>query len=291
MEKDQPKSQWDLSAAPDLEKLVNTSVEKQLKLYKVGFWAFAAGFGLFIAIGLLTRGELFQAMLKGFYPPSDIYADVMTEFMKDEVAKKRLINETDYSQISIDTADFETFPQLGKEIPQRVWSVVSSGTEENYGKMIGQPAFFNALVQYHTDVAKSFLLPSQSKLERARKVMEIGKIPLDVQLLMAGKDAEGNNTARCYKKFDNRELQAIMVIPETTSPEEYSWYDCSFGWPSITLKVDSVDGIRLVGVRRNGKAKNLILLLSQEAAKQLQLQNWESYKANAFGKVMITNAE
>lgn len=241
--------------------------------------------------GLLTQGQLFQVIVKSFYTPEDIYVDVMTEFMNDEEAKKKLINNTDYSGVSIPEAGFETFPKLYKEIPSRVWSAVSSGSEDDYGKMIAQPAFFNALVKYHTDVAESFLLPINSKLERAKNIMEVGRIPLDVQLLMAGKDADGVPTARCYKEFSNDRLQAILVIPEDMSPKELAWYDCSFGWPLITLKVNEVSGIKLVGVRRNGQSNNLILLLSQEAAKELDLAHWESFKSNSYGKVEIINAE
>ena len=213
------------------------------------------------------------------------------EFLKDDDFKTQLVNKTNYGDLTIPEATLNTFPGIGKQLPSTVWSTVSTGSEGDYEKMVSRREFFNALVKYHTDVAKSFLLPTSSELDRANKILEIGKIPLDVQLLMAGETAEGVNTATCYKPFRNAEMQAIMVIPEAANPEEYSWFNCAFGWPDITLKINNTDGIRLVGVRRNGKTKKLIILLSKKAAESLKLSGWDSYSANSFGKVVITNAE
>ena len=256
-----------------VEDEVQKAISNNLKLYKVAIVAFISGFVLFLSVGVFTKGEMFKAVIKSIYPPREIYKDIVNEFANDK----------DFT--------LNTFPKLEKEIPIQVWNTVSEGSEEDFEKMIAQDAFFNALVKYHTDVAKSFLLPTSSTLERAHKIMEVGKLPLPVQLLMAGKDAEGKQTATCYKQFRNDELQAIMVIPKSVKPEEYSWFNCAFGWPTITLKVNDVDGIELVGVRRNGKTNKLIMLLSRKAAERLELPGWRKYSSNTFGKVKITNAE
>jgi len=274
-----------------VEEEVQRAINSNLRLYKVAVASFIAGFALFISVGLLTRGEMFKVILKSFYPPEDIYADVVDEFLKDKEFRTELVNKTDYGELVIPNATLKTFPAIGEQLPKTVWSTVSSGKEDDYGRMISRREFFDALVKYHTDLAKSFLLPTSSQMDRASRILEVGKIPLEVQLLMAGSQAEGENTAVCYKTFRNAELQAIMVIPESAREEEYSWFNCSFGWPEVTLKVNGVDGIRLVGVRRNGKTKNLILLLSQKAAESLELVGWDTYTANSFGKVVITNAE
>jgi len=274
-----------------VEEEVQKAISANLKLYKVAVVSFIAGFALFICVGLLTKGEMFKVIVKSFYPPKDIYADVVDEFLKDEEFKTQLVNKTNYGKLTIPDVTLNTFPGINKQLPETVWSTVSTGEEDDYGKMVSRPEFFNALVKYHTDVAKSFLLPTSSKLERASKILEVGKIPLHVQLLMAGENAEGVNTATCYKPFRNQEMQAIIVIPESSKPEEYSWFNCAFGWPQVTLKINETDGIRLVGVRRNGKTKKLIMLLSQQAAKALDLPGWDKYSANSFGKVKISNAE
>lgn len=246
---------------------------------------------MFVLAGVFTQGNLFKVIIRSFYPPKDIYADIVGEFLNDENFRKQLIYNTDYSKISIPGAGLKTFPKLNEDIPHEIWQTVSLGEVGDYEKMISRPQFFEAMSKHFSRLTNSFLVPNVNKFKRAYEIMAVGKIPQDVQILMVGKHSEGNYTAKCFQEFTNNELQAIVVIPESLPESEYSWFDCTFGWPTTTLKINNVDGIKLVGVRRNGKSNKLLVLVSQKTAKLLDLEGWESYKSNSYGKLVITDAE
>lgn len=238
---------------------VKTQVEASLRTYKVAALAFAAGFALFLTIGFISRGQLFEIVVKSAYPPESIHNDL-----------KPKLNST-------------------------VWSTVTTGTKEDYEKFVSRDEFYEALRQYHTDLVKTFLLPTRERAVRSHEVLQAGKTPLDAQVLMVGKEYDGKPTARCHQEFKDKELQAIVVIPKNADLAEFAWLDCAFGWPRLTLGIrvgsKELQGLRLVGVRRNGGTQNLQVLLSQESARQLELANWQSHKASAFGKLRVVAAE
>ena len=95
-----------------IEEEVQQAINSNLKLYKASVVSFIAGFALFISIGLLTRGEMFKVILKSFYPPQDIYADIADEFLKDKEFKNQLVNKTDYGELVIPNATLKTFPAI-----------------------------------------------------------------------------------------------------------------------------------------------------------------------------------
>ena len=257
-----------------IEEEVQKAVSGQLKIYKVAVIAFIAGFALLLSFNLVTEGEIFKTVIKGIYPPQEIYKDIVEVFEDDESFK------------------LDKYPHLEKEIPKQVWDTVSEGSEDDYEKMVSQDAFYNALIKHHTGVVETILLPTSSREKRAREIMKnLKDIPLDVQLMMAGEEAHNTPTARCHKTFKNNKLHAEMVIPESAEPQVYAWFECTIGWPTITLKVNEVDGVKLVGVRRNGKSKHLSLLLSRKAAQDLELPGWEDYTSYTFGRMMITDAQ
>jgi hypothetical protein len=247
------------SVKGDVSAAVRSEVENSLKLYRVAAFAFAAGFAVFLTAGLVTRGQLFESMMKAIYTPENIYKD------------------------------------LQPEVTSTVWSTVTSGTAQDYEKFISRNEFYEALRAYHTDLVKTFLLPTRERTVRAREVLQAGKVPLDATVLMAGKQYNGKPTSRCFKQFVDSDSQAIIVIPESADPAEFGWFDCAFGWPKLNLALKvgdkEVDDLQLVGVRRNGGTERLQVLLTQEAAKRLQLSGWEEYKAHAFGKVRVASAE
>lgn len=176
-----------------------------------------------------------------------------------------------------------------------VWRAVNSGSDDNYKEFVSNQKFFQALREYHPDLVKTFLLPTRDRAVRASEIMEVGKVPLDVQILMAGRGAGGQPTARCYQELRNERLQAIVVIPENADPAEYAWFDCRFGWPKFFLSLryrdTEVGNIELVGVRRNGGTETLVVLISSAAAEALQLSAWRTYEGIGYGKIRITSAE
>jgi hypothetical protein len=239
--------------------LVKQQVDGSLRTYKVAAAGFAAGFALFLTIGFLSKGQLFEIVIKSAYPPENIHNDIK--------------------------------PKLSST----VWSTVASGTKEDYERFISRDEFYEALREYHTDLVKSFLLPTRDRAIRASEIVKIGQTPIDANILMVGREFDNKPTSRCHQTFKDNEAQAIVVIPNTADSMEFAWLDCAFGWPQITLRVQSgskeFSNIKLVGVRRNGKTPHLQVLLSQEAARQLDLSGWRQHKANSFGKVRVASAE
>ncbi len=239
-----------------VERLVKSSLDSQLRTYKIAVSAFLLGFLLFVSAGLITEGALIESIIKSIYKPSAIYKDIESS------------------------------------LPGGVWSAVTSGSEDDYKKFVSKHEFYTALSEYHTDLVRTFLVPNREPLIREREIMRVGSIPEDIQILMGGAQIEGQPTARCHKQFKNAEKQAILVVPESFEKTDYAWYDCAFGWPKITVAIEyqdkNIGGIELVGVRRNGGTKQLIVLVSQKAAKDLDLPGWETHKANAFGKIRVS---
>lgn len=233
--------------------------DESLKVYKVSLLAFFAGFAVFVTIGLLTRGQLFESVARSLYPPASIHNDIK--------------------------------PQLSTT----VWSTMNSGTTQDYERFISRAEFYEALRTYHTDLVRTFLLPTREKSIRASEVMRAGKTPLDATILMVGQEYDGKPTARCHQQFSDQESQAIVVIPKSSDAGEFGWFDCAFGWPSITLSIKvgdkQINDLRLVGVRRNGGTERLQVLLSKEAAKRLDLPGWQDYKAHSLGRVHVASAE
>ena len=257
-----------------IEEEVQKAISNKLKLYNVAIIAFIAGFVLLLSIDVVTEGAILKTVIKSIYPPHEIYNDIVEVFEDDENFK------------------LDKYPHLEDEIPKHVWKSVSAGSEDDYEKMVSQDAFYNALIKHHTDVVETILLPTSSRGKRARQIMKhINDMSLEVRLMMAGAQAHGESTARCHKTFRDDKLHAIMVIPESAGRLEYAWFDCTFDWPTITLKVGGVDEIELVGVRRNGKSKQLSLLLSRKAAQDLNLPGWDNYTSYAFRRMEITDAQ
>jgi tetratricopeptide (TPR) repeat protein len=242
-----------------IDKIVHDSVTKHINYYKKILYAFSFGISIFIAIGLLTKGQLFEIILKNIYKPAHIYTDIK--------------------------------PKLKKGI----WETVSSGSEDDYCNFVSKNEFYNALKKYHTELVKTFLVPNRSPVTRAREILRVGTIKEDVHILMGGKHLEGRVTARCYKKFLNSTKQAILVIPKSFERSEYSWYDCSFGWPTIFLSIEYEDkvcnNVKLVGVRRNGKTKYITILISKKVAKDIDIPGWNNYTANGYGKIFISKVD
>lgn len=242
-----------------ISELVKQEVNKTLNFYKIIVGAFISGIVAVIAAGFLTKGEILEGAVKSIYTPEKIYSDIKWN------------------------------------IPKSVWESMNSGTADNYKDFVSKNEFYEAMQVYHSDIVKMFLLPNQDRAVRAAEILEVGKIPLDIQILMAGSHVEGKPTENCNLEFHNSNSEAILVIPENSKPTDFSWYDCSFGWPKLSLAIKAgnreIDGIRLVGVRRNGKSKHLTVLLSRTAAVELGLPGANSYKSKGFGKIRITGAE
>ena len=271
-----------------IDSSIEKYVQRELRVYKVAFFAFIAGFVFFITIGLLSKGELFRFIIKTIYPPNMIYTDISVELEKDAKLKNSLVENADYDQLTISNATLKTFPTLSKQLPSTVWSTLSSGERDDYVKMVSNRDFFETILEYHTDLAQIFIHPTSNRARLKTEIQNYGKVPFDVQLLMAGAHLENMPTKHCSKSFHNASLQAILVIPDTYPAKELGFLDCRFGWPRIKLKVNDVTGIELVGVRRNGKTNRPILLLSREAARQLKLNGWGSYSSNGYGTAQVS---
>lgn len=279
-----------------VEKKVASTIAENLKVYKIAFWSFVAGFCAFISLGLINEGAIFRSIIKSIYPPELIYKDVVQEFLKDEEFKTSLVNKTDYSKLEIKGAGFDTFPALNTALPDKVWNTMVSADTEKYEELVSKREFYEALKVYHSDITKSFLTPSNNKLETIAKIEKVKDVQVDVQILMAGKKAETKKTAKCYNWFKNDEYHVELVIPATYPDYELSWFRCDLSWPEIQLKL-VVGGtalkspVKLVGARRNGKATSPVLLISQKIAEELKLDNWEEYKSKAFGSVSVASAK
>ncbi|WDT85124.1 hypothetical protein [Alteromonas sp. 009811495] len=274
--------------ADQIELIIEERVKRELRVYKVAFFAFIAGFVFFITIGLISKGELFRFIIKTVYPPNLIYTDISVELEKDAKLKNSLVENADYDKLTIPNATLQTFPTLSKQLPSTVWSTLSSGEREDYVKMVSNRDFFETILEYHTDLAKIFIHPTSNRARLKAEIQNHGRIPFDVQLLMAGAHLENKPTKHCNQDFHNGSLQAILVIPSSYPAQELGFLDCRFGWPKIKLQVNNFSGIELVGVRRNGKTNRPILLLSREAGRQLKLNGWNSYSANGYGTAQVS---
>lgn len=279
-----------------IEKKVTLTVSENLKIYKVAFWSFIAGFMLFLTLGLVNEGAIFRTIIKSLYPPKEIYKDVVNEFLKDEEFKNSLVHKTDYSKLEIKGASFETFPQLNEKLPEKVWNTMAKGSSEDYSEFVSRDEFFEALKSYHTELTESFLVPSNSKVEILSKLEKVMDIEIDVLVLMAGENAHTAQTANCYNWFENDSYHVELVIPKTYSAQELSWFRCDFAWPEMYLTL-TVDGselptpVKLVGARRNGNSNKPVLLISQKIAQDLKLHSWERFLSKAYGSISINEVK
>ena len=163
-------------------------------------------------------------------------------------------------------ANVETPPDLEGTIPLKT----------------SESQFFEALTEYHSEILA--------------KLSKVKDVKVDVQVLMAGKNAETAKTANCYNRFKNQENHVELVIPKSYSDNELSWFRCDSLWPEmyLTLEVDGIilkTPVKLVGVRRNGNADSPVLLISQKIAQNLDLDGWKEYKRKAIGTISLASVK
>lgn len=278
-----------------LNKLIEARIQSAIKPYKWLFWGFVSGVTLFVSAGVISQGALFEAIVRSMYPPTSIAKDTKDILANDSEFREAVFRKTDFGSLTIADASFDTFPAIADAMPATVWEHVVNGDRANYIKLVQKPEFFQALRKYHADTTRRFLLPSLSNAERAAEIEEVGQVPIDVQILMAGSQADNTTTASCRRTFRDTELHAELVIPKSYKDEELAWFNCTFGWPQTFLEVSVSDtkasGVKLVGVRRNGKTKRPILLVSQRTASALALPGWQSYSSNINGQMKVHRAE
>ncbi|CAN2041237.1 conserved hypothetical protein [Candidatus Magnetomoraceae bacterium gMMP-15] len=273
----------------DIVQTIQTCIRQELRKgrrkYFVLFILLTMVTGLFLSMESSSRQFFLESVGRSIYPPKSIYRDIKSEFLNDQDLLENLF----YKQKP------KTDTPTDKNITGEIWATLETGTRENYSRIVDKSGFYEALLDYHKELIKSFIVPKSDRRARIRDILEIGKIPLNTQVLMVAKRLDGRQTAKCFKTFRQNKLHAILVIPKTASPEEYSWFNCDFRWPNMHLKLSvkgkSVSDIKLVGVRRNGKTKKLIILVSKKIAQELNLAGWKKYRANDFGVLTVDSAD
>ncbi|WP_116473080.1 hypothetical protein [Zobellella maritima] len=228
---------------------------------------------------------VFTAAVKKSYPTTEIYSNVKVLFLQDNQFNELLFND--------ETLD--SFPRIRNEIPGEVWQTVKEGKAADYKQMLENPGFYRALAEYHQDLIKRFVQPNSNRQALIAQIMELGRIPANVKILMPEEAANNTQTKRCRRMFSHESKMAILVIPETFAEQDYSWFDCKYGHPKIGIRIDSLgeslDNVQIVEVRRMGNSPVIRLLVSKKVAEGLKLPGASEFAANAPGEILITSAK
>ncbi|MCA9440528.1 MAG: hypothetical protein KC964_06960, partial [Candidatus Omnitrophica bacterium] len=93
--------------------IITAIVDDKIKHYRSVGIAFAIGISAFISLGLLTRGQLFQVICEGMYPPLVI------------------------------------FEKTKGQIHSEVWETLKSGSKEQYSGFLDRGEFKEAFTEQH----------------------------------------------------------------------------------------------------------------------------------------------
>ncbi|MEN8213623.1 MAG: hypothetical protein ABFR19_04605 [Pseudomonadota bacterium] len=181
-----------------------------------------------------------------------------------------------------DGTNVETPPDLETTVQDRIHDTVTSTDVQKDRELASDDEFDEAVSQHHSEIIA--------------RLSEVKDVEVDVQILMAGRNAESAKTANCYNWFMNLEYHAELVIPESYPGHRLSWLRCDASWPEMYLALN-INGIplqtpvKLVGVRRNGRADTPVLLISQKIAQDLELDGWEEFKSKASGTLSLASVK
>ena len=285
----------------DSEDSINQRIDERfsnlISPYKWVAIGFVSGLTLFVSAGVLSKGVLFETLISSMYPPDAIVEDTYNLIAENKQFREELFKKTDFADLTIRSATFETFPSIEEAMPSKIWQHVVSGDEEKYKELVTRPEFFNALKEYHEAITLKFISPSLRPAALADEILNVGEIPYPIKILIGSEELDNQPTSTCRELFQHEIRHAILVVPMDFPREELSWLNCSFGWPSIFLEIAypnldnpiaSINDVQLVGLRRSEKSAIPFIIVSQKVAEEIELPGWETFESNMDGAMRVS---
>lgn len=239
---------------------VKNGISDEVKLKTKFLAVFAAGFFLFVTIGLLQRETLFKPVVKFVYPPQDIYKEIT------------------------------------KDVESNVWMTMKTGDRAKFSEVLTNGSFYPALRDsFKKDIVNTFGTVQEHSKVAAESVMYFGEMSVPAIITAIDKKYEGKET-NCQRNLQQNELQAVIVLPASATDADYRWFGCTANYPELTelkLVVDGkeVEGVSLVGVERNGVRPELEVRVTAKAASLLDVQGHTDYSTLKMGKVSVSKAD